>query len=143
MKRVFRFLYPDTLLSGVVFGYLVGFVWWLVLLGVLEESSGKALDSLVRKWHYGFLAAIPWAVMWGGSGAACGAIPGRHPGTLSTLGAFAFGIGYSLWDGPKSYHPWLFLTVPYYAFLAMIPCHMLGYVIAALFGRIRDPEEAQ
>ncbi|MCI0702812.1 MAG: hypothetical protein L0241_17160 [Planctomycetia bacterium] len=141
MKRFLRWLNPNRPLSGAVFGFVFGFiaVQSLFITFALQDGTFKGL-----RFHLlaGALYAIPWVLLWAGSGAVCGAIPG-HPGTLSTLLAIACGIGYSVWEGPKLLDPWLPMKVPFYTFIAMFPCHWLGCVIAALFGRIRDPEETQ
>lgn len=143
MKRLLRWLNPKTLLRGLVFGFLFGFLGFqAVVFGIMCQNA--RFESKGLPFHLFAAAgfAIPWVVIWGGTGAASAAIRG-HFGTPATACAVAFAIGYSFWEGPKHLHPWLFITVPIYTFLAIIPCHLVGYAIAALLGRVRDPDEPE
>ena len=142
MKHLLLWLNPKTFLRGLAFGYLFGLVGWVVLLVMFELRSPTVeyrLDVLLQGLHAGFIFAIPWAVLWAGSGIACSQIPG-HPGTLSTLFALACVIVHVAQN--HTFGGWTPLVIIFHMFVAIIPCHMLGYIIAALFGRIRDPEEA-
>lgn len=143
MKRLLRWLNPQSLLRGLVFGFLFGFLsFQAVVFGIMCQDGRFVFKGLPFHLFAGAGFAIPWVVIWGGSGATTGAVRG-HPGTLATAWAVTFAIGYSFWEGPKYLHPWLFITVPIYTFLAIIPCHFVGYVIAALLGRVRDPDEPE
>lgn len=124
-----------------MFGFLSGFIATESLLIALAVED----DFRFKAFQFYFLVpavwAVPWVIIWGGSGAVCESVHG-HPGTLATLAAITFGVGYSFWEGPKQLHPWLPITITFYTFLAAIPCHLVVFVIAALLGYVRDPEEA-
>ena len=142
MKRALLWLNPKTGLRGLVFGFLFGFVYgcgFEVAAAFSLPAFELTLQSLERRLRIGFAFAIPWTAVWACSGIACHQIPG-HPGTLSTLLAFACATAYTLHT--STFGGWMPLVIIFNTSLSLIPCHMLGFVIAALFGRIRDPDEA-
>ena len=139
MKRILRWLQPNSFLSGSTFGFVFGFVALQALFVALSVDHDYRFKSLSFHLSAGSLFAIPWVIIWGASGAARGKIPG-HPATLATLASITVGFGYSFWEGPKHLHPWLPITVPVYTVLAFIPCHLIGLVIFMLFKRTLDPE---
>jgi hypothetical protein len=138
MKRLLRWLYPKTLLRGLVFGYLFGFLAVPVLGVAIAIQNGDSLLSGLRLGP-GLVYGVVWAVIWGMSGIAC-QFTRTHVGTVAMACAVACGVGYSFWEGPKRLHPWLFLTVPFYTFLAFLPCALLCAGIGAMFGLVDDIE---
>jgi hypothetical protein len=142
MMRVFRWLNPNTPLRGLAFGLVFGFVGVQALFIALSIRDDFHFKSVGLHLLGGLCYAVPWVIIWGMSGVVC-KLSRSHLGTVATGCAFAFGIGYSFWEGPKHLHPWLLMTVPFYTFLFVIPCYVLAAGVAAVLGWIGDPEEAE
>jgi len=114
--------------SGVLFGYIFGVVWCVVLFVALE-----GLEISPRHLGAALIFAVFWAVLWGVSGLACQAFP-RYGGTTATTLAIACGHWYTLSEGV--FDGWVFITIPCHTAIATLPCHWVLMLVAASRGRV-------
>jgi hypothetical protein len=132
MKRLLRWLNPNSFLRGLRFGYLFGLVGWVVMVTAFILKSSNPTDAFWRDLKLippGFLWAIPWAVLWSMSGAMCRGVPG-YPATVLTLIGIAAGTAYSLTTG--TWGGWQIITIPFQSAVATFLVHLPAIGVVAL-----------
>jgi len=127
IQTLLKWLRPWYPVSGLLFGYVFGVVWCLTLLIALDKSV--SFQQIIMALCF----AIFWAVLWGLSGLACQAFPG-YGGTTATTLAIVCGHWYTLSEGV--FDGWVFITIPFHATIAILPCHWVLMLIAVIRGRI-------
>src|SRR5262245_7203225 len=115
-----RWLCPSHPGSGLLFGYLFGYVAWLLLIGSFSWTDRRLPPA--RHFSYGLLWALPWCGLWCLSGTIALNSVG-YPATLVSLVGIGSGTCYSLATGP--FDGWQSLTIPFRSFVHSFFGHVI------------------
>jgi hypothetical protein len=126
-RTVLRWFRPWRYASGLLFGFLFGVVWFLSLCVAIGGFEGS------HKIGPAVFFGTCWALVWGLSGLVCQTFP-NYWGTIATTLAVVYGNVQAITEGRLG--GWTFVVVPFYTAAALLPCHWLMVLIAAIRGRV-------